>query len=66
MPYVDILIDHQGQLKLTDFGASKIIAQGQKTLGLATVKVANSLTGTPMYMVRKGIDDSSGFANIHT
>ncbi|CAO3600572.1 unnamed protein product [Absidia cylindrospora] len=46
----NILIDHQGQLKLTDFGASKIIAQGHKTLGLPTVKVANSLTGTPMYM----------------
>ncbi|ORZ13652.1 hypothetical protein BCR42DRAFT_67875 [Absidia repens] len=46
----NILIDHQGQLKLTDFGASKIIAHGQKTLGVATAKVANSLAGTPMYM----------------
>ncbi|CAO3597692.1 unnamed protein product [Absidia cylindrospora] len=46
----NILIDHQGQLKLTDFGASKILAHGQKTLGVATAKVANSLAGTPMYM----------------
>ncbi|KAI9300538.1 hypothetical protein BJ944DRAFT_291624 [Cunninghamella echinulata] len=46
----NILIDHQGQLKLSDFGASKIIAHGHKTLGKATLNVANSLTGTPMYM----------------
>ncbi|KAL0076915.1 hypothetical protein J3Q64DRAFT_1684238, partial [Phycomyces blakesleeanus] len=47
----NILIDYQGQLKLTDFGASKILAQGQKTMGKTTVNMnANSLAGTPMYM----------------
>ncbi|KAI7872832.1 hypothetical protein BDF14DRAFT_1749213 [Spinellus fusiger] len=47
----NILIDHQGQLKLTDFGASKILAKGQKTMGKSTLNMnANSPTGTPMYM----------------
>ncbi|KAF7725242.1 Suppressor of Sensor Kinase (SLN1) [Apophysomyces ossiformis] len=47
----NILIDYQGQLKLTDFGASKILAKGQRTAGRTTLNVnANSLAGTPMYM----------------
>ncbi|ORX54014.1 hypothetical protein DM01DRAFT_1335866 [Hesseltinella vesiculosa] len=49
----NILIDHQGQLKLTDFGASKII-KGQKTLG-RTVVMTKSLAGTPMYMSPEAI-----------
>lgn len=48
----DILIDYQGQLKLTDFGASKILVKGQKTMGRATMNMhVGSLAGTPMYMV---------------
>ncbi|KAG0174708.1 Suppressor of Sensor Kinase (SLN1) [Apophysomyces sp. BC1034] len=47
----NILIDYQGQLKLTDFGASKILAKGQRTTGKTTLNMnANSLAGTPMYM----------------
>ncbi|KAG0169454.1 Suppressor of Sensor Kinase (SLN1) [Apophysomyces sp. BC1015] len=43
----NILIDYQGQLKLSDFGAAK----GQKTMGRTTVNMnVNSLAGTPMYM----------------
>ncbi|CAO3622761.1 unnamed protein product [Cunninghamella echinulata] len=45
----NILIDYQGQLKLSDFGAAKILAKGQKTMGHTTMNV-NSLAGTPMYM----------------
>lgn len=49
----DILIDHLGKLKFSDFGAAKILAKGQKTMGKTTMNVnVNSLTGTPMYMVR--------------
>lgn len=52
MCYLDILIDYQGQLKFTDFGAAKILAKGQKTMGRATMNMhVNSLAGTPMYMV---------------
>lgn len=48
----DILIDHLGKLKFSDFGAAKILAKGQKTMGKTTMNVnVNSLTGTPMYMV---------------
>jgi mitogen-activated protein kinase kinase kinase len=47
------LIDYQGQLKFTDFGAAKILAKGQKTMGRATMNMhVNSLAGTPMYMVK--------------
>lgn len=50
--HLDILIDYQGQLKFTDFGAAKILAKGQKTMGRATMNMhVNSLAGTPMYMV---------------
>ena len=49
---IDILIDYQGQLKLSDFGAAKILAKGQKTMGRTTMNMnVNSLAGTPMYMV---------------
>lgn len=49
---IDILIDSQGQLKLSDFGAAKILAKGQKTMGRTTMNMnVNSLAGTPMYMV---------------
>lgn len=51
---IDILIDYQGQLKLSDFGAAKILAKGQKTMGRTSVHMnVNSLAGTPMYMVKK-------------
>ncbi|CAO3588944.1 unnamed protein product [Absidia cylindrospora] len=47
----NILIDYQGQLKLSDFGAAKILAKGQKTMGRTSVHMnVNSLAGTPMYM----------------
>ncbi|KAI9246471.1 hypothetical protein BDA99DRAFT_526957 [Phascolomyces articulosus] len=47
----NILIDYQGQLKLSDFGAAKILAKGQKTMGRTTMNMnVNSLAGTPMYM----------------
>lgn len=50
---IDILIDYQGQLKLSDFGAAKILAKGQKTMGRTTMNMnVNSLAGTPMYMVK--------------
>ncbi|ORX94240.1 hypothetical protein K493DRAFT_352674 [Basidiobolus meristosporus CBS 931.73] len=49
----NILLDHNGLIKFVDFGAAKVIAKNQKTMGRATnnqqMKV-NSLTGTPMYM----------------
>lgn len=49
---LDILIDYQGQLKLSDFGAAKILAKGQRTMGRTTINMhVNSLAGTPMYMV---------------
>ncbi|KAI8883185.1 hypothetical protein K501DRAFT_219835 [Backusella circina FSU 941] len=47
----NILIDYQGQLKFSDFGAAKILAKGQKTMGRTTMNMnVNSLAGTPMYM----------------
>ncbi|KAI8068564.1 hypothetical protein BC940DRAFT_237646 [Gongronella butleri] len=47
----NILIDYKGQLKLSDFGAAKILAKGQKTVGRNTMHMnVNSLAGTPMYM----------------
>ncbi|KAI8377509.1 uncharacterized protein BYT42DRAFT_496875 [Radiomyces spectabilis] len=47
----NILIDYEGQLKLSDFGAAKITAKGQKTMGRTTMNMnVNSLAGTPMYM----------------
>ncbi|KAM3583164.1 Suppressor of Sensor Kinase (SLN1) [Umbelopsis sp. WA50703] len=47
----NILIDHLGKLKFSDFGAAKILAKGQKTMGKTTMNInVNSLTGTPMYM----------------
>jgi serine/threonine protein kinase len=50
---LDILIDYQGQLKLSDFGAAKILAKGQRTMGRTTMNMhVNSLAGTPMYMVK--------------
>lgn len=54
----DILIDHLGKLKFSDFGAAKILAKGQKTMGKTTMNVnVNSLTGTPMYMVSHSSND---------
>jgi serine/threonine protein kinase len=56
----DILIDYQGQLKLSDFGAAKILAKGQKTMGRTSVHMnVNSLAGTPMYMVKKSKFENS-------
>ncbi|KAG1226822.1 hypothetical protein G6F35_002781 [Rhizopus arrhizus] len=55
----NILIDYQGQLKLTDFGAAKILAKGQKTMGRTTMQMnVNSLAGTPMYMAPEVITGS--------
>ncbi|PHZ16419.1 uncharacterized protein RHIMIDRAFT_198061 [Rhizopus microsporus ATCC 52813] len=55
----NILIDYQGQLKLTDFGAAKILAKGQKTMGRTTMHMnVNSLAGTPMYMAPEVITGS--------
>ncbi|KAI8047361.1 uncharacterized protein B0P05DRAFT_566249 [Gilbertella persicaria] len=56
----NILIDYQGQLKLSDFGAAKILAKGQKTMGRTTVNMnVNSLAGTPMYMAPEVITGSN-------
>ncbi|CAG8562632.1 3453_t:CDS:2, partial [Ambispora leptoticha] len=49
----NILLDHEGNIKFVDFGAAKILAKNQKTLGRTTVQQkthVHSLTGTPMYM----------------
>ncbi|ORY00209.1 hypothetical protein K493DRAFT_256621 [Basidiobolus meristosporus CBS 931.73] len=49
----NILLDHNGLIKFVDFGAAKVIANNQKTMGRATANKqmqVNSLTGTPMYM----------------
>ncbi|KAL1917886.1 uncharacterized protein VTP21DRAFT_3720 [Calcarisporiella thermophila] len=47
----NVLLDHYGRLKFVDFGAAKILAKNQKTLGRTTMNPnVNSLTGTPMYM----------------
>lgn len=54
---LDILLDHQGHPKLSDFGAAKILAKNQKTMGRTTMNMnVNSLAGTPMYMVCNHID----------
>ena len=48
---IDILLDYEGNLKLSDFGAAKILAKGQKTMAKTTMSMnVNSLAGTPMYM----------------
>ncbi|KAI8988853.1 hypothetical protein BDB01DRAFT_719571 [Pilobolus umbonatus] len=55
----NILLDYQGQLKLTDFGAAKILAKGQKTMGRTTMHMnVNSLAGTPIYMAPEVITGS--------
>ncbi|CAG8493723.1 12939_t:CDS:2 [Acaulospora colombiana] len=49
----NILLDHQGVIKFVDFGAAKVLAKNQKTMGRTTMAPktnVNSLTGTPMYM----------------
>ncbi|KAG2222816.1 hypothetical protein INT45_011626 [Circinella minor] len=47
----NILLDYEGNLKLSDFGAAKILAKGQKTMNKTTMSMnVNSLAGTPMYM----------------
>lgn len=43
-------------IKFVDFGAAKILAKNQKTMGRTTMAQksktnVHSLTGTPMYMV---------------
>ena len=44
-------MDYEGNLKLSDFGAAKILAKGQKTMNKTTMSMnVNSLAGTPMYM----------------
>ncbi|CAG8516458.1 1680_t:CDS:2 [Funneliformis caledonium] len=49
--------NHLGVIKFVDFGAAKILAKNQKTMGRTTLAPPNSsksnvhsLTGTPMYM----------------
>ncbi|GBB83773.1 hypothetical protein RclHR1_10440006 [Rhizophagus clarus] len=51
----NILLDHNGVIKFVDFGAAKILAKNQKTMGRTTMAQksktnVHSLTGTPMYM----------------
>ena len=51
----NILFDHNGTLKLVDFGAAKIVQQAtnlfeQKEVRTSTVKVKASLTGTANYV----------------
>ncbi|KAF0464858.1 MAP kinase kinase kinase wis4 [Gigaspora margarita] len=49
----NILLDHTGIIKFVDFGAAKILAKNQRTMGRTTTgggTNVNSLTGTPMYM----------------
>ncbi|KAG9303282.1 hypothetical protein G9A89_013608 [Geosiphon pyriformis] len=49
----NILLDHMGKIKFVDFGAAKVLAKNQKTLGRTTLQTntnVHSLTGTPMYM----------------
>ncbi|CAG8750708.1 10814_t:CDS:2, partial [Racocetra persica] len=49
----NILLDHMGTIKFVDFGAAKILAKNQRTMGRTTTGPGtnvNSLTGTPMYM----------------
>ncbi|CAG8649217.1 10515_t:CDS:2, partial [Dentiscutata heterogama] len=51
----NILLDHIGTIKFVDFGAAKILAKNQRTMGRTTLGAGtktnvNSLTGTPMYM----------------
>jgi len=56
----NILLDHLGHIKFVDFGAAKILAKNQRTMGRTTMNMnVNSLNGTPMYMapeVIKGED----------
>ncbi|CAG8555657.1 6742_t:CDS:2 [Acaulospora morrowiae] len=57
----NILLDHQGVIKFVDFGAAKILAKNQKTMGRTTMAPrtnVNSLTGTPMYMAPEIITGS--------
>ncbi|KIY65889.1 kinase [Cylindrobasidium torrendii FP15055 ss-10] len=66
----NILLDHQGILKLADFGAAKIIAKKQHrtthnvpAMSLEAVGVNNNLTGTPMYMSPEVIKNSKAGRN---
>lgn len=58
----NILLDHMGIIKFVDFGAAKVIAKNQRTVGkngTMNGPVNKTLTGTPMYMapeVIKGAD----------
>ncbi|KAI9264970.1 hypothetical protein BDA99DRAFT_546746 [Phascolomyces articulosus] len=55
----NILLDYEGNLKLSDFGAAKILAKGQKTMNKTTMSMnVNSLAGTPMYMAPEVITGS--------
>ncbi|EJD55307.1 hypothetical protein AURDEDRAFT_132470 [Auricularia subglabra TFB-10046 SS5] len=53
----NILLDHEGVIKLVDFGAAKVLARNHKSIMRTRMNsvalpegMRNSLTGTPMYM----------------
>ncbi|ODV92273.1 hypothetical protein CANCADRAFT_55972 [Tortispora caseinolytica NRRL Y-17796] len=46
----NILLDHNGVVKIVDFGAAKVLAQQGRTLLREADSPKQSLTGTPMYM----------------
>jgi serine/threonine protein kinase len=60
---VDILLDSVGNIKFSDFGASKVFAkQGRTRAGVTMARTnLNSMTGTPMYMSPEGIVSLKSF-----